>query len=201
MNYDGIKEAFVGNGSFYMAPVHFFSTECKCLPPPFAISYTNFDDLFYCTLPYLKIEKSKRFILTAFFTVIPVNVARIYMICFPYTIGILFCFASLYLFTVSYYKQLFITRIISLILCVVSFLFLQSTFIFIPAYIVFIIAVNEINTALSLTAILRKVIAKSLKYADFIIATIGTWIWLSVYAKPTGLYTAESYNTITWKTI
>jgi hypothetical protein len=206
MSYEGIKEVFAGAGGFYMAPVHFFLQSISVCPPllyhilTFVI-YFVVVIIFYYTLSYLKIEENKRFILTAFFTVIPINAARIYMICFPYTIGILFCFASLYLFTVSYYKRQIVVRIISLILCIISFLFLRSTFVFIPAYIVFIITINEIKTTLSLTAILRKIIVKSLKYADFIIITIGTWIWSSVYMKPTGLYAADQYNAITWKTI
>jgi hypothetical protein len=206
MSYEGIKEQFVGNGGFYMAPIHFFLQNISACPPllchilTFAV-YFLVVVFFYLTLPYLKVEENKQFILTAFFAVIPVNAVRICMICFPYTIGLLFCFLAIYLFTIAFYKKRIIIRIISVLSCICSFLFLPSTFIFIPAYIAFVIIINETDTTLSFIVILRKIIVKSLKYADFIIVTLGSWIWLSIYAKPTGLYAAANYNSITWKAI
>jgi hypothetical protein len=206
MSYEGVKGIYTGAGLFYMTPFHFFLQNLSIYPPILYhiltfIMYFGIVVFFYYTLPYLKIKKDKRFILSAFFAIIPINAARIYMICFTYTSGILFCFAGLYLFTVAYYKRQIIIRIVSLIFCIISFLMLQSTFIFIPAYIAFILILNETNKTFSLITNLRNIIVQTLKYADFIIITITSWIWLSIYAKPTGLYAAESYNAITWKAI
>jgi hypothetical protein len=206
MSDEGISEAFIGNGGFYLIPIHSFLQNISNSPPilyhvlTFILYFTNTVFLYH-TLPYLKVKNDNRFILTALFTVIPINFARIYMICFPYTLGIFFCFAAIYCFTVAFYKKQLLLRIISLLCCIPSFIFLPSTFVFIPAYIAFLIALNNINSKISITKNIKEIVLKSLKYIDFIIITITTWTWLLIFAKPTELYAANNYNTISLKHI
>lgn len=206
MNVEGIKEIFIGNGGFFMSPIHIFLQNISS-NSPLVYRFLTFIIYFltsvflYFTLPYLNIEGDLQFVLTAFFTVLPINFARIYMICFPYSLGILFCFAELYFFTVAFYKKQILFRLLALICCILSFFFLASAFVFIPAYIAFIIILNSINLKHSITKNLYSILRQVLKYCDFIIITLLSWVFILVFIRPTGLYATGNYNSISLQAI
>jgi hypothetical protein len=206
MSREGLNEMFTGNGGFYMAPIHDFLQNISPYPwIPYRfltfILYFATSVLLYYILPYLKIEQNNRFILTALYTVLPINIARISMICFPYTLGIVFCFTALYCFTVAFYKKQLLFRVLSLIFCVLAFFFLASNFVFIPAYIAFLIFLNGINFKKSTTQNIRLLPKQILKYTDFIVLTIAVWVCIKVFFQPTGLYAQSNYNFISLKAI
>lgn len=150
MNTEGITEQFIGNGGFYVAPIHIFLQGISSSPPLVYhfltfVMYFFISIFLYYSLPYLKIVGDTQMIITAFFTVLPINISRIYMICFPYTIGIFFCFAGLYFFTIAFYKKQLIFRLFALACFFLSFIFLPSTYVFIPMYVALLIWLSSIN--------------------------------------------------------
>jgi hypothetical protein len=206
MSNDGIKAQFISAGAFYASYIHIFlqtiSDSSAILYHALTFVLYFIPSIFlYYTLPYLKVEKNSRFIITAFFTILPINFARIYMICFPYTLGLFFCFAAIYSFTVAFYERKLSFRIISLICCILSFGLLQSVFVFIPAYIAFVIILNAFNSTLSISKNIRNIFIKTLKHADFIVLTLLCWILLSIFTKPSGFHAIVNYNEFSLKSI
>jgi len=206
MKSEGIKDLCSGIGSFYLAPIHIFlqgiSSHAALVYHFLAfVLYFLVSVFLFNTLQYFKIDVNMQLMLSAFFTVLPINIARIYMCCFHYTLGIFFCFAGIFFFTVAYYKKQFFFRLAALICSFLSFAFLPSTYVFIPMYIVFLVGLNSIIYEHSITENLRSFIKKILKYSDFFIITLLSWSLFKIFAKPTGVYAAENYNAISWQAL
>lgn len=205
-NAEGITDAFTGNGAFYIAPIHIF-LQGLTNNAPLVYHYLTFFLYFitsiflYFTLPYLKIDGNTQFVLTAIFTVLPINIARIYMICFPYTLGVFFCFAGLYFFTVALYKKHLLSRLLALVCSFLSFILIPSAYVFIPMYITLLLWINSINHKCSFIENFRSFIQKTLRYIDFIILTIFTWCLYLICVKPSGSYAEGNYNSFSWESI
>ncbi len=148
--------------------------------------------VFYKLLQFIKIGLTSRFIITILFAVLPYNIARIYIMHFPYAIGFVFMLSGLLLFAYILDENKILNRIFSLICLFIAYYLLNSVLVFAPICILLLLIVKYYNNSISFKYNSKFIMNRLLKYPDFIILPIIYWIIKMIYLQPINHF--EGYN-------
>lgn len=201
MDFDGLYAQYSQNGFPFYAYLHSFlmslsSNHLFTYNILIFLLYFISATLIYFTLPYFKLSKNNSYIITLIIAILPFNFARIYMICFPYTLSYFLCFLGLYLFVRYNSNRNIFYRLISLILFLFSML-MNSMLVFIPALIGTFVLIRNYDSIINLHAIKNKIfhtVKSFIKLADFFLLPILYWVIKMQYFKPLGNY--SDYNQV-----
>lgn len=197
MSQEGIDEQFKGNGAYYTGISHLHNYLVKTQHPVLIYRVLTLILSAISTLILYQVFKSYKevkedsFYLSVIFTVAPFFLAKITLICLPYTI----CFTS---FLVGYYlfikivnKSHLVVRLISLLFFFISFVTNSILFVYlmIPLHVWY---VRRGST-------LQKVVIDWLKFSDFMILPIIYWTIKSIYFRPVDFFALQDYNVISLK--
>ena len=145
--------------------------------------------LLYLILKKIKeIDSNSRLFIILFFTLFPLNFARIAWCTFFYSFCYLLFYLGFWLISVYLERKLLFIRILALVILFFS-LTTNSLLVFYAVPILYIFYYEKNNTKGFLS-----LIKKMLKYADFILLPIFFWIIDNFFFKPYGMYT--TYNKI-----
>ncbi len=177
-------------GIFLYLPAYIYSFIFKSI---FFVRVTIFISFFlssvflYLILKRIKeIDDVSRLFIVIFFTLFPVNYARIAGCNSFYGIGYLFFFFGFWLLAIFIEKKSIIIRILSLVFLFFSFI----TSSFIVFYLIPIIYILYVER--KAISNFKTFIKKALKYIDFILIPVIFWFLDYYLYKPAGLYT--EYN-------
>jgi hypothetical protein len=203
---EGIMDIYSGVGLSFMGPITNWLINLTKNP---ALLYHILTGLFeiigilvlYKILLLIKVKRSQTFWLTILYALLPYNIAKITMVSFFYSAGLLFFLLAILVFLYFYHNKSLIHRIISLCFFWCSFLFLPSTLVMELAFVLFFaIYCQNLNTNIKISD-LKKVFRTLLNWSDFIFIPFTFWVFRAFFLKPTGIYVAEGYREITLNTI
>ena len=201
-SFNALKVQFDSNGLNYFKYLHYFLQNIT--PWPILIYkiliftfYCFSNALIYRIFMYFNIKDYDSLLITLLIAVIPLNVARNYMICFPYTLSFFLFSAALFFFLKSMNNNSFLVRICSLALFFMSFMFMQSmlVFVYIPLTIFTInYSLNEFAINKSIRKFFPTFIKKIVRLLDFFLLPILFWVFKSSLFNTNGMY--ENYNKV-----
>lgn len=139
------------------------------------------------------IDRNNRLILVLFFSLFPVNSARVAIINAPYAITYLLFFLGFWVLTKYVNKGFILLRIISLLLFLLSFT--TNSLLFLYAIVIVYLSYQHISIN-SVVLLLKKIM---LSYFDFIAAPIVFWVVKVTLLRPYGVY--ANYNSINVKNL
>lgn len=190
-----VIKMFQETGSVWFGYLHYF-----LLSLPFGLFlYKLLIFLLYLSSAYLfksvlkniqEINKTGRFFLVLFFALLPLNFARIAIICFPYTLAYFLFFLGFFLVAKYLQKRILIYRFLSLAIFFISFT-TNSFLVFYFLVISYIIYIEKIKFQSW-----KELVKKIWQYADFIIIPFIFWGLKNIFFQPSGGY--AYYNQISW---
>jgi hypothetical protein len=200
-SYEGLTKLFTDSGANGGHPVatsiHYFMLNITNSPSivyhsvTFVLFFIGII-IFYKILIKIHIEFASRFVITLLFAILPYNIARIYMITFPYSIGFVFMLLGILLFISILDEHKLWKRILSLICLFISFYLLNSTLFYASGSIFLMVLIKYYNNSLALIVNLKQTMIRLLRYSDYIVLPIIYWIIKIICFQPINNY--SGYN-------
>lgn len=197
MSEQGIREQFIGNGSWNSGWGYMHIWLQKTSNPPLLYHAITFllhlgiSLLFFTVLGKFDLDHIARLAISLIAATVPFNQARVTMICLPYSISLFLFMLAFLIFINNLKRKNILIRIISLSLFFYSFT-TNSLLVF---YAIVPLALMYFNRH-QLKETWKKLIVANI---DFLILPPLFWLIKSIFLKPQNFYFENGYNSFSFK--
>ena len=198
---EGMRAISIGVGSPFMVPIHATLMKAGLMTPLLYHLFVGMIEvtgivLFYKILSLLRVKQTHVFVLTAFFSLVPYNQAKMNICCFVYSLGLMFFLLAVLFFLSAIFWQKLLQRVISLVFFFLGYILLPSTMLLALAFFLFLAVLQEQHDASSLSDFAPKVVRKLLSWLDFLLIPFIYWGFRLAFWQPTGSYSGIGYREV-----